>query len=167
MSKHLRRISIVAIVAVSVVSCALLPNGDDDAGSKNFQIKYNNPPEPFEKTPVSTADVVWQSKKSGSTIAVNSLCKKYQDISLDNLKKNILSGIDELNIKSTDKLTFEGRDAEKVIAEGSTDGIPVSMELVIFKKNNCNYDLALISRKSNFDNEKPVFDKFLEGFHVP
>src|SRR4051812_41008630 len=112
--KYFLNLLIILLAGVVNTRCALLGNNDEDIGAKNFQVKYSAPEIPWEKVPVSTADIVWQSKNIGSTIAINSLCKKYQDITLENLKKNILSGIEELRIEKSSKITFEGRDAERI-----------------------------------------------------
>jgi hypothetical protein len=151
----------------AAAGCAVLGGGDDDPGVKNKAKQYTPPSSPFEKVSVSSADEVWQSSDTGSTIAVNSLCRKYQDVSIERLRENILSGIDELKVETTEKGTFDGRDSERVTVSGKTDGIPVTVSILIFKKNGCTYDLAYISRKQNFEKELQLFESFLKGFHVP
>lgn len=144
--------------------CSVLSTNEDDPGLKSSKFSYQNPPAPFEKAKISTADIVWQSKSTGSTIAVNSLCKKYSDSSLKALRDNILSGVDKLNVEKDETLTYSGRDAQRVLASGTTDGVPVVIDLLIFKKNNCSYDLVFIAGNKHFSREKPVFEDFLKGF---
>ncbi len=157
-----------AVIVIGLQSgCAILGVGEDDAAVKSFSYKSNAPEKPFQKINMSTADAVWQSDKTGNTIAVNSLCRKYQEVSLEHLKENILSGIDDLKIEQSQTTTFDGRDAERVTVSGKTDGIPVSVSVLTYKKNGCTYDLAYIARANNFDKEVSYFEKFLTGFHVP
>lgn len=149
-----------------IVGCALL-GGNDDPVTKNTAIHYEHPGQPYERISVSSADLVWQSKKTGNTIAVNSLCQKYQDVSLKALGENILEGIDNLKIENSQTLTFDGREAERISAQGTTDGIPIAIRLLILKKNGCTYDLAYIARKTSFGSEEEIFEQFLKRFHAP
>ncbi len=148
-------------------ACAIIGGGDDDPGAKAKVIEHRPPATPFEKVSVSSADEVWQSRQTGSTIAVNSLCKKYQDVSLKRLRENILAGIEDVQVEKTENGSFDGRDSERVTVNGKTDGIPVKVNILIYKKNNCTYDLAFIARKEHFDKEVNIFEDFLKGFHVP
>ncbi|MDZ4677645.1 MAG: hypothetical protein SGI74_09070 [Oligoflexia bacterium] len=163
--KHLISIHIL-ILFLSTSGCAILGSNDDPA-VKSVNTKFSPPDSPYEKSNVSSADQVWQSKKTGSTIAVNSMCQKYADLSLKNLEQNILTGIENLKVIEEQDTTFDEREASRILAEGTIDGVPIRIDLLIFKKNNCTYDLAYISRPQNFTVEKPIFEKFLSNFHAP
>lgn len=149
------------------LGCALLIGGDEDPGKKNIEIKFKNPQTPFEHISVSSADYVWQSNKTGNTIAVNSLCKKTEDLSLDALKDKILAEIDNLKINKTETIDFDERKAQRINASGLADDTPIKILLIILKKNNCTYDLAYIARANQFEKEKSIFESFLQGFHAP
>lgn len=151
-----------------LTGCALLGGGDEEnVGTKNKEIKYKAPPTPYTQVLISSADYVWQSKKTGSTIAINSLCNRYQDGTLSNLKKNILSGIDGLSIEKTEKIIHSGKEAEKIMVKGTTEGVPINVSLLILQKNGCTFDIAYISRASSFNSELAHFEKFLKDVVIP
>ena len=58
-------------------------------------------------------------------------------------------------------------DADRIHAEGSTDGDLVDVDLVIVKKSDCTYDLAYVGRRATFTEELGIFQTFLERFHAP
>lgn len=165
--KHLLIFTAFVCLSFSLSSCAILGGGDEEVGTKNKEVKYTPPQSPYRQVLISSADAVWQSGKTGSTIAINSLCNKYQDVSLDNLKKNILAGIENLKIEKTEKVTHSGREAERIIVKGTTDGVPISVSMLIFKKNGCTFDVAYISRTEVFSTELLLFEKFLTTVSVP
>jgi hypothetical protein len=162
----MKHLILICTMIISIAGCAILGTADDPV-VKSSNAKFSAPDSPFEKSNVSSADQVWQSKKTGSTIAVNSMCQKYSDLSLKNLEQNILAGIENLKVIDDKTTNFDGREASRLLAEGTTDGVPIRIDLLIFKKNNCTYDLAYIAKPQNFHLEKPLFEKFLGDFHAP
>ena len=147
-------------------ACALL-GGSDEVVEKSTNYKFQEPPAPFKRYEGSAADRAWQSEKTGNTIAIHSMCQKYDDVKLDLLADNILAGVDNLNILQREKLKFDGREAERILADGKTDGIPVSVDILVLKKNNCTYDLVYAGRKSNFQRESSYFADFIKRFTAP
>jgi hypothetical protein len=166
--KNARFLSKMGFVACFLVfgGCAIFGGGDDEP-VKNVKIHFTAPPSPFEEVNVTSADHVWQSKKTGSTIALNSACLEKNREDLPSLEKGILSGVEHLKLVSETKLSVYNAPAERVRAEGRSDGIPISIDLVTVKKTNCTYDLAYVAKTDLFDSEKDYFDKFIEKVQLP
>jgi hypothetical protein len=133
---------------------------------KNANIKFTNPQEPFRKIDESTADSIWQSMKTGNTIAINSSCTKDEG-SIKKMEDSILSGVENLKSRKTQKIQIDDVGADRIHAEGTTDGIKVAIDLVEMRKGDCMYDLAYVARLSSFAEEIDLFDQFLKGFHAP
>ncbi len=146
--------------------CALLGSGEDPV-KKNPGIKFQPPPNPFAQSHISSADQVWQSESTGNTIAINSTCQEYSDLTLKDLQQNILGGIENLKVQSDKTVSFDGREAQRIVSVGSAEGVSISVDLLILKKNNCTYDLAYIARSKFYDDEHGIFETFLKRFHAP
>jgi hypothetical protein len=166
MIRLLGRVFAILVFTMIATSCALL-GGSDDQEMKSKDFKFSSPASPYKKVSISSADYVYQSEKTGSTIAINSLCQKYSDVKLDNLKSNILVGVDNLKVDQERTVTFNDREGKRTIAYGSTDGVRIRVDILIFKKNNCTFDLAFISRPDLYMTEAKIFEDFLVGFKVP
>jgi hypothetical protein len=141
--------------------------GDDDPATKAKDFSFKEPGGAFRKLVGSTADHAWQSSKTNNTIAVNSTCQKYSNVSLADLTKNILAGIENLKVEDTTTTQFDGREGQHTHASGATDGVPIRIDLLTYKKNNCAYDITLIGLKKGFDDDHELFEEFLRGFHAP
>ena len=167
-SQSARKISFIFLLSIVsfLCSCALF-FGDEDPVKKDTSIHFLPPSEPFKKIDAAGADSVWQSKTTGNTIALNTSCKKNDDRDLKTLEENILLGIENLKIKSEKEIQVDGKPAQRVLAEGSTEGVPVLADLLILKKGDCTYDLDYIARSHLFEEEHKHFDKFITGFHTP
>jgi hypothetical protein len=158
---------ILILVALQVFGGCAIFGGSEDEPVKNTSVKVAPPQAPFEEVRVSDADRVWQSRKTGNTIAYNSACLENLKEDLGTLEKRILSGVDNIKILSQIKLTVDGAPAERTRAEGKTDGVPISIDLVTIKKSNCTYDLAYVTRVVTFAVEQNTFQQFVERFHTP
>jgi hypothetical protein len=157
---------LISTALYSLTACALFGGGEEDP-VKNFNVKLSAPPSPYEEIKVSSADHVWQSLKTGNTIALNSSCVEKNKEDLHSLEKGIFSGVDNVVIKNETKITVDGAPAVRTYAEGKTDNIPISIDLVVIEKNNCTYDLAYVARTATFAAERTLFNNFIERFHSP
>ncbi len=160
------KIGFVPCVLFALTACALFGGGDDEP-VKNLNIQITPPGRPYEEIKVTSADHVWQSLKTGNTIAYNSSCVEKNREDLRSLEKGIFSEVENVTIKSESKITVDGAPAVRTYAEGKTDNVPISIDLVVIEKNNCTYDLAYVARTLTFSTERTFFDKFIERFHSP
>lgn len=78
-----------------------------------------------------------------------------------------LNAISDMEILTTEELMFNGRSARQSIAQGTLDGVPVKMSLLVFKKNNCNFTLSYGGVAKHFSNELKHFDDFKSQFRAP
>lgn len=168
MRRRLKTSGLIGLLVLATLTqgCAILGGGDDPV-VKAEDYTYSNPEGSFEKVSISSADAVWQSRKTGNTIAVNSMCQKYVNVSLTNLQNNILAGIEDLEIIEESQPMFNRRRSKRVLAKGNTDGVPIQIDLLTLKKNTCTFDIAYIGRTKTFENERTLFSKFLQRFKVP
>jgi hypothetical protein len=130
-------------------------------------VQFQVPEKPFQEIKVLTADKAWLSAETGNTISFLSECNGNVDPTLEQLQNESLTVLDKLKILQAKNLEFNGREALRTEAQGEVDGVPVKMELLIFKKNNCNYTLSFGGVLKRFNTEKKYFDKFTESFKAP
>jgi len=138
-----------------------IPTG---AGNPAKDVKYADPTSPFKEIKVTSGDKAWLSSKTGNTISYISDCNGSADPSLQQIEGESLAVLDKLKIVQTQNLEFNGREAVRTLAQGEVDGVSVKTELVVFKKNGCNFTLSFGGVAKTFDSEKTYFEKFLESF---
>ncbi|MGZ3798128.1 MAG: hypothetical protein ACXVB1_17280, partial [Pseudobdellovibrionaceae bacterium] len=107
------------------------------------------------------------SAKTGNTISFLSDCNGNVDPTLEQLENESLAVLDKLKILETKNFNFNGREGLRTQAQGEVDGVPVQTELIVFKKNNCNYTLSYGGVLKSFSLEKKYFDIFIESFKAP
>ena len=152
----------ILVAASACVSVNIKPK----AGTKSKDYTYSEPRKPFQKLDQDPADVAWQSPESGNTIAVLSECSETRDPSLTSLEGETIQALNKYQVTKTVNFQYQGRDALRSSVEGSLDGIPVSMDVLTFKKNSCNYTLTYVGRTQGFEKDRPQFEEFLKGFQA-
>ena len=106
----------------------------------------------------------FQNPSSGSMIGVDSVCKRYQESSLETLSKSLTRPIDNTVVTEQKKIELDGREALETRAMGTVDGVDVEALFMIFRKNNCLFDFSLISRNRVKTEDENDFRKFVESF---
>jgi hypothetical protein len=162
---HLRK-TIFALATVFLFGCVSVSLGNNKS-KKAQDLKMQEPKSPFHSIKTDNADSAWQSDKTGNTIAVLSECNTPTDISLKSLESDSLTALSQIKIVNSEKLTFNNREAIQTVSEGKVDGVPIRLELLVFKKNYCNYTLSYVGRKASFDSERDFFEQFLKYFEAP
>ncbi len=109
-------------------------------------------------------DVVFHHQGGGAILA-NATCD-VRDVPLDVLLNQSLFGLRDQAEQSREVLTLAGRGALRARLRGTMDGVPIALDLVLFKKDGCVYDLQLVASAAVIGDREPEFDRFVEGFQV-
>lgn len=156
-------VSITIFILAGCVSVNLPGSKAERADNVNFQ----EPAHPFQSLTVRGTDKAWVSKETGNTISYTSDCNNPSDPNLEQLQMDSLNAMSDLKIVSTTELDFNNRSARLATADGTLDGVPVKMTLLVFKKNNCNFTLSYGGVTKNFSAEHNHFEDFKRGFQAP
>ncbi len=163
----LARLSVITTFSLFAGSCVSvkIPTGGSDK-VRATDIQLIPPANPYNATASGLADFQWTSSNTGNSISVFSECKVRNEPSLDVLQKEVLSAIENAKI-NTQRLIYNEREAVRIQAQGTLDGIPVQIDSMIFKKNTCSYTITYGGRLSNLKKEASYFEDFLKNFKAP
>lgn len=132
---------------------------------KATDYKYSDPGSPFHEADAKNSDRTWISSQTGSTISFFTSCSNSEP-PIRNIRSNALQGIESISIKSEAPVSIGDREGLRSIIEGELEGIDITMDIVIFKKNTCSYQINYISLRQNFIKEKNSFETFFKNFRV-
>ncbi|UXR64252.1 hypothetical protein EZJ49_14385 [Bdellovibrio bacteriovorus] len=155
----------VCILSVLLASCVSvnLP-GRKSVPAKG--VEFSAPSSPFKAIDSASSDKAWLSGATGNTISFVSDCGG-ADPSLQQMETESLAALSNLDVKTSDSVMFNGREARQTVATGTVDGIAVQLALVVFKKNNCNYTLSYGGVQKQFAAEQNHFEQFKAQFKAP
>jgi hypothetical protein len=145
------------------VSVQIGPKGPDTA--KN--VKFEPPPDPYEKFEIPDVDKAWKNKKNGNSISFRTACNDPVESEIDSIQHVIQDGLDSATVESSVKTMYNGREALQSVIQGKLDGVSTKLEVMIFKKNRCTYTLTYVALPQNFKKDQSVFEIFLKKFEAP
>ncbi|WP_223639881.1 hypothetical protein [Corallococcus sp. EGB] len=132
-------------------------------------VKYSVGPlsnEVWERRGFSDNDLAFVERgETGRVIAVNSTCRDYDDPSLQVLTKHLLMGFTERQDLGQRTFPLDGREALRSRYIAKLDGVPVSLELVVLKKDNCVFDFSYVAPVGTADARMADFESVFQGFH--
>jgi hypothetical protein len=138
-------------------------NGVFDDGIVRYRVAAL--PAGFRSIRVGDNDLAWHHDRLG-TISINATCSDYEDVPEAALMNHLFFGTSERHYRLEETATLDGRGARHVIADVELDGVPVTLEIYLIKKDGCVYDLSHIASRSSFEAGLPVFTAFARGFAV-
>lgn len=157
---------------LALSSCALL--FPDRTAPKSLNYNVAPPSEPWhrlESTADSTnqsmrADLAYENPLTGAIISLNSLCRKYTDLSLENLTLNLVRGIGNRQVIEKNNVKIDGADALDTLFSGVVDGVKLNIRTIVLMKNSCTYDFIFVSIPKREGDSKKAFESFLASFKV-
>ena len=158
-------LGICAVLIATAVACVSVNIGPKGA-EKSKGVEVDAPEKPFEAMD-SNADGAWQNRTNGNSISYLSTCNDPADPALENVTRELFSGITELRTIQSKETTFNGREALDSEVIGRVDGVLTRVRAVVFKKNTCLYTISYIGVPKAFEEDRPRFDAFLRNFRAP
>ncbi len=137
-------------------------DGVYDDGTVRYRV---GPRAGFERVEVEDNDLAFFNRHLG-TITINSTCSEYEDVPQDALLNHLLFGTRERNFRVDEVLTLDGRGAKHVVVDVELDGVPLTLEIYLVKKDGCVYDLSHVSARSAPAEGQHAFRSFVAGFRV-
>jgi len=130
-------------------------------------VRYRVGPSPpgWQRVKVEGNDLAFFHDSLG-TIAINSTCSDYEDVPEQALMNHLLFGTRERNYRVEETVTLDGRGALHSVVDLELDGVPLTLEVYVVKKDGCVYDLSRISSREAFDPGRPQFQALVQGFRV-
>lgn len=152
-------------------ACSVVMPDRSAPKSANYQV--TPPPQPWIPVPVGKdpdsiealrADIAYEDPRTGAIISLNSLCRKYWNLTLDEMSKNLVLGIKNTREVDSKYLKIDNGNAKDTTHHGEVDDTPVKIRTVVIKKNRCTYDFIYVSKVNGAEKSESAFDSFLSSF---
>lgn len=123
-------------------------------------------PEDWKNLKVRVRAAAWYNPDYRSTISTDVLCENsVGDRPLSVVAGDVAAALENRTVTDTKEFTLDERGALREYVKGSVDGVPMEMDIVVLKKNNCAFDMVAISPPEEMANVSPIFEDFINGFH--
>jgi hypothetical protein len=158
MSASLASTTLAAVLALAFTGCSstqpVLRSGADAL------------PAAWSRSHVAGAAIT-EHHAEGGTIAASISCDAVdEDAPLDVLVNHVLMQLDDVVEQSRKPITLDGRAGLRVRLVAKLDGVPVGLDLVVFKKDGCVVDAQLAAEEHTLALRVPDFDRFVASLAV-
>lgn len=111
--------------------------------------------------------LVFKNDALGATIVADALCgPKYNDAPLPRLAQDLFFGMTDKKIEKEKIFTLSGREALSLQGVGKVDGVPIKMNVVVLKRNFCEYDFVYLAPPHLFYQGIKDFEGYLHGIKI-
>lgn len=117
----------------------------------------------FRRVRIEGNDLAFYKPQAGS-IAVNALCKDYEDVPHQALLNHLLFGTSRRSYVLDEEVTLDGRGARHAIVDAELDGVPVRLEIYLLTRAGCVFDLSYVSDRDARAHEQ--FTEFARAFQI-
>ncbi|WP_342377916.1 hypothetical protein NVS55_01260 [Myxococcus stipitatus] len=138
----------------------------EDSVLSKPEVRYRVGPLPkaWSRVWLEDNDLAFAEAGTGRALSVNATCKGHDDPPLQVLTRHLLMGFTERREVSQGLITLDGREALRSRFLAKMDGVPVELELVVLKKDNCVFDFTYVAPPGLAEERMPDFDALLAGF---
>jgi len=105
------------------------------------------------------------SDAAGAVIEVNVSCRDDADAApLPALTHHLLIGYAERALREEERVPLAGREALHTVVDARLDGVPVSLDLYVMRRDGCVFDLSYAAPRERFAGARAAFARFVRGF---
>jgi hypothetical protein len=124
-------------------------------------------PSTWQKLEVKGARVAFRDEPAEATVLVNARCgKDGDDVPLKALTQHLFINFTERETIDQKVIPMDGREAIHTMMNAKLDGVPLSFDTFVLKKDGCVYDFVGISPPAKATANRPAFEGFVAGFHT-
>jgi hypothetical protein len=111
------------------------------------------------------AEVAFFQPDFGAVAQTNATCRDDAEAaSLDVLMRHLLIGYTEVQVHQNQRVRIDGREALHHVVTARLDGVPVTLDLYVLKRNGCIFDLSLAAPAGRYAGVQREFEQFVAGF---
>ena len=158
--------ALALVVATACASCGSAESFDGrvfHGGRSSF--KTGPVPATWERVKIEGPLVAFHDKDTEGSIDVFAQCgKDADDVPLVALTKHLLIGFTEREFKEEKLLPLDGREALHTRVDAKLDGVLMSLDIYVMKKDGCVYDLVYVAYPDRFPRGISGFTSFVAGF---
>ncbi|MCE9668747.1 hypothetical protein LY474_13060 [Myxococcus stipitatus] len=160
------RMMLLLVLLASLGGCRRVSFEDSVLSKPDVRYRVGELPRHWRRVYLEGNDLAFSEEGTGRAFSVNATCKGHDDPSLQVLTRHLLTGFTEREDLGQRLVPMDGREALRSRYRVKMDGVPVELELVVLKKDNCVFDFSYVAPPGMAAERMPDFDALLAGFHA-
>lgn len=121
-------------------------------------------PKPWQASDPGGADLLFVNKEAGASIALNSVCRQYQSLSLETLMQDLKKRLGDTEDIASSSFILSGYPALQNAMHAKIDDQDLLVILTVARSRDCVYDFTLASSRESSEAMRLHYDQFLKSF---
>lgn len=156
--------TLLLVLLASLMGCRRVSFEDSVLSKPEVRYRVGTLPKYWRRVWLEGNDLAFSEEGTGRALSVNATCKGHDDPPLPVLTRHLLMGFTERQELTSFLIAMDGREALRSRYLAKMDGVPVELELVVLKKDNCVFDFSYVAPPGLAAERMPDFDALLAGF---
>ena len=159
---------LAAAGVLAITACAGGPAFDGSLYQGQY-VSFRVAPLPgtWRRVALPAADLAFRDEAHEGSILINSRCASSdRDAPLLSLTEHLIIGTTDRHIAREETVPFDSREARHTILSARLDGVPMSYDIFVLKKDGCVFDLVHVAPPSAAAAGQAEFEQFVQGFHT-
>jgi hypothetical protein len=157
------------LYALVLAACAAAQGSFDGAVYRSGAIVFRVGPVPsgWQRVHVSDASLAFRDEGNDASALVNVRCRHAEDDTpLVALTNHLLMGTTERDVVLQETIPFDAREALHTVLRAKLDGVLMTYDVYVLKKDGCVYDFIYVAPPGRADAGLPAFERFVAGFRT-
>ena len=135
---------------------------------ERLSFRIGEVPPTWQRLETNGASLAFRDDPAEVTVLVNARCGRAdEDVPLSALTRQLFMTFTEREVVEQKTIPMDGREALQTILRAKLDGVPKMFDVYVLKKDGCVYDFVAVGAPGTFRVARPVFERFVGGFHAP
>jgi hypothetical protein len=152
------------LALLTLAACSSAYDGRVYRGD-GFAFHLPEMPAPWQRVRAPDAALAFRDTDAGASVLVNARCVPGEDdVPLSALTQHLFLSFTHREIDKQEVVPFDGREAMHTMLRADLDGVPLSYEVWVLKKDGCVYDMIYFAPPGRFERGRAAFAQLVRGF---
>lgn len=133
--------------------------------SRNSFYRVGRLPDGWKRMSTKARAISFYNPQYKASISTDAFCgREVSDRRLDVLSGEVISALENRRLKSETPFELNGRGALRQVTAGDMDGVPVIVDFVVVRKDNCVFDMYAVMPPNTDAEVGQDFEEFFRAF---
>jgi len=159
----------LVVLACALASACATVGSFDGALYRGQYVSFRVPPIPpsWERVSLAGADLAFRDASHDTSVLINSRCATAdRDAPLMSLTEHLIMGTTDRQVAREETIPLDAREARHTLLRAKLDGVPMSYDIFVMKKDGCVFDLVYLAPPDEKSAGADEFERFVRGFHT-
>jgi hypothetical protein len=134
---------------------------------RNVSFRVASVPASWSRVSLPAADLAFRDDAHDASVLINSRCHPEDtDAPLVSLTGHLIIGTTDRQLSKEETVAFDDREARHTVLTARLDGVPMTYDIFVMKKDGCVFDLVYVAPPAREGLGAAEWEAFAKGFHA-